>query len=111
MNLLSRLPFRGIIALRPYPSTGLTTDLWRKLPLRTIHFDNLWLTQEKIDIATMFDTRSRPGSDTFPHVVRYAGHFYLEDGHHRVVRLALSGQWSTYVRLYHIDNSDVIKGQ
>lgn len=83
-------PFRGIVSERPYPETGLTTARWAKeVGVELVTFGELMLTQTGVVIPALFGVTERI-SDEYPHVVQYQGIRYLEDGHTRVVRAALS---------------------
>ncbi len=85
---------------RPYPATGLTTALWRDVPLEFVRLENLVTTQDGVSIQGLLDRSSpaHPG-DRFPHVVEHHGVLYLEDGHNRVCRLLLSGNTVTACRV------------
>lgn len=83
------LPFKGISAGRPYPPTGLTTARWiAEVPVEVVPLARLYLTQPGVDIAALFGL-SEHISDRYPHVVAWDGELYLEDGHTRVVRVAM----------------------
>jgi hypothetical protein len=83
-------PFAGVVTPRPYPPTGLTTARWAaEVPTALVAFADLWLTQDHANIPALFGHTDRV-SDTYPHVVEWAGIRFLEDGHHRVVRTALT---------------------
>lgn len=85
------LPFAGIIEGRPYPPTGLTTARWRaEVPARDVNFADVFLTQNGVRVGPLFGVTDRD-SDAHPHVVLWQGRLYLEDGHHRVVRTAMTG--------------------
>jgi hypothetical protein len=82
-------PFAGVMDVRPYPPTGLTTARWAaEVEPQTVEFAGLWLTQPSVNILALFGHSDR-ASDGFPHVVAWQGIHLLEDGHHRVVRAAL----------------------
>lgn len=84
------LPFAGIIDHRPYPPTGLTTKRWAgEVPPRDVNFADVFLTQPGVRVGPLFGVTDRV-SDSYPHVVYWRGFLYLEDGHHRVVRAAMS---------------------
>jgi hypothetical protein len=97
-------PFRGITDQRPYPPTGLTTARWiAEVPAFPVRFENIVLTQTGVRIAPLFGiTDPHSAGDTTPHIVAWQGQFYLEDGHHRVVRAALTAPWrSIPMRVFH----------
>lgn len=88
MSLALLWPFAGIANPRPYGRTGLTTATWLSdTPVTDIALCELWLTQNGVRINGLFRTHRgyRP-----PFCVAYHGRLYLEDGHHRVVRYALT---------------------
>jgi len=83
------LPFAGVISTRPYPPTGLTTARWAaEVAPVEVAFADLWLTQERVVIPALWGQTDR-ASDAYPHVVRWQGTNYVEDGHNRIVRAAL----------------------
>jgi hypothetical protein len=43
------------------------------------------------------------GGDRYPHVINWAGHLYLEDGHHRALRAALNGEATITARVLTIE--------
>lgn len=82
------LPFKRILNYRPYSPTGMTTARWvAEIPVEPIKLRELWLTQDQVSVAALFDLQdsTRP-SDLYPHVVSHDGELYLEDGHHCVLR-------------------------
>lgn len=83
---------------RPYPPTGLTTDLWLRLPVETVDVQALITTQPHLHIDALLTPR--PQRDPYPNVVEHDGALYLEDGHHRVTRLALAGERYILARVY-----------
>lgn len=101
------LPFAGVIAAgaRPWPRTGLSTARWiAEVPTMPVAFRELWLGQEHLDIAALFGRpHAAAADDLCPHVVRWRGRLYLEDGHHRVVRWALRGDDCAVMRVYDLE--------
>lgn len=86
---------------RPYPITGLTSELWADVPLQYVVFDDLTTTQDGVLLHVLLDCERTPFSgDTFPHVVAHDGSLYLEDGHTRVVRDALRGYAGSWMRVF-----------
>jgi hypothetical protein len=96
-------PFAGVVTPRPYPPTGLTTARWKsEVPVRTVRFADLWLTQPAVVTLALFGHTDRV-SDSHPHVVRWQGICFLEDGHNRLVRAALQdGAHEADVRVFDI---------
>lgn len=89
-----------VINERPYPPTGINTEIWKTLSPEAIKLKDLVLTQDGLSAtALMSDGKSWCG-DLIPHVVRYKGVNYLEDGHHRVVRSWIRGHEQILVRIY-----------
>lgn len=94
-------PFKGIITDRPYPATGLTTNSWSlKSRLMRVPMENVYLTQAGVFIEPLFRHGKTHSGDDVPHVVFWRGNFYLEDGHHRIVRLALQGRTYFLARVF-----------
>lgn len=106
----SRFPFRGIVPVRPYAPTGLTTKRWRiEVPPSIIGFKRLYLTQERIDIMSLFGIPDdHTADDPIPHVVYYNDQYYLEDGHSRVIRLALGFATWTIARVWCRPNTTML---
>lgn len=73
----------------PWGTTGLSTQTWLHVPLNWVKMSDLIATQPGI----MFDGILHPQKqvDPHPHVVVWDDEFYLEDGHHRVVRQMIQG--------------------
>ena len=83
----------GIELNPPYPKTGMTSEKWLQVPPQWFLIRNLVLTQEGIYFKGLVGEPSEPvGGDLLPHVVRYEGVNYLEDGHTRLMRALASGQ-------------------
>jgi hypothetical protein len=94
-------PFAGIVTPRPYPPTGLTTARWAaEVQPVEVAFADLWLTQDHLRAPALFGIVDRE-SDVYPHVVQWRGQRFLEDGHNRVVRAALTGDTTSLpMRVY-----------
>lgn len=98
-------PFRGIISheVRPWKETGLTTDLWiSEVATKLVRMKDLWLLQDGVSIHGLFGEQIY-SKDPFPHVVICNKEMYLEDGHHRVIKLALAGDLYLEARVYNLD--------
>lgn len=88
-------PFAGF-AHRPYGATGLTTSTWlATVPVREVALADLWLTQTGVRIKPLFGPHRNPYRPPF--VVAYRGRLYLEDGHHRLIQLALAQPEMTHM--------------
>lgn len=98
-------PFKGILhsVVRPWKETGLSTKSWiSDVATSLIAMEDLWLTQDGVYIHALFGEKLS-SIDPFPHVVIWHGEMYLEDGHHRVVKLALAGDLYLEARVYNLD--------
>lgn len=94
-------PFKGIVQHRMYPPTGLTTELWpEKTKIQRIPLSNIYLTQSGVFIRPLFSAEGSYSGDPMPHAVLWRGNFYLEDGHHRAVKIALRGGTAIYARVF-----------
>lgn len=73
--------------------TGLTSLTWLSIPTQVVYIDSLIAMQEGVYFAPLIDPRHRETAlDRFPHVVRFDGESYLEDGHTRTVKAMLLGK-------------------
>lgn len=106
-SVRARFPFAGIVPDRPYPATGLTTARWRtEVRPSIVLFRGLWLTQKGIDVLSLFGVPAEhTADDPVPHVVFHSGRYYLEDGHSRVIRLAMGFATWTIARVLHVETS------
>ncbi len=87
MNLIPLTTFAGIVQPRPYGPTGLTTATWLSdTPVHDVTLSELYLPQKGVRIRGLLHV----GTYRPPFAVHYDGCLYLEDGHHRVVRYALT---------------------
>ena len=104
VNDMYYLPFKGILAVKPY-TLEKSTEEWRELPLRSVHFYNLWLTRDSLDINTLFGGHDKKdaSADRVPHVVRLGKALYLDSGHHLVIPWAIKGIQMTYARIYTLE--------
>lgn len=94
--------FKGIISRdrgEPWGPTGMTTKKWLNIPTQTLPIADLIATQPGVLLHALTDNTTPIGGDTLPHVIHWAGHYYLEDGHHRVVRARLNGQHTITARV------------
>lgn len=82
-------------------SQGMTTERWMtEIPVEVVRIGELIATQSGVLLHALMEPapESRSGDPT-PHVLRFNGRLYLEDGHHRVVRARLRGQLYVYARV------------
>lgn len=72
---------------RPYDQAMLKDFDWYKpeITIPCIMYGDLWLTQTKVTIPGMLGIE-RYSLDHYPRVVEWEDNYYLEDGHHRVLR-------------------------
>ncbi len=97
--------FKSIITRdhgEPWPATGMTSQRWLSVPLRTVLIEDLIATQSGVYFHGLVDNIVPVGGDIYPHVILWQGEYYLEDGHHRVVRTRLKGYDRIVVRVLEI---------
>jgi hypothetical protein len=95
-------PFAGIACERPYPVSGLTTQRWiAEVGVYYVLFNELTLTQDGVYFAKLFYEGLM--RDSYPHAIAYSGKIYLEDGHHRVLRMALAGHTGMLMRVFKVE--------
>jgi Arc/MetJ family transcription regulator len=86
--------FAGVISRdlgEPWPATGMSSARWLTVPAQWVEIDRLVATQPGIYFDGL-DASEHVGGDEFPHVIEWRGTLYLEDGHHRAVKAALTGE-------------------
>ncbi|MGJ3404209.1 type II toxin-antitoxin system VapB family antitoxin [Glutamicibacter sp. Je.9.36] len=98
--------FRAVGEGRPYPDHGysLARD-WSGLPPQQVKLADLVTTKATLDLETLLSEDSTFYGDLFPHVVRYRGVLYLEDGMHRALRSALHHRSVIHARILDLDAS------
>jgi hypothetical protein len=85
---------------RPYPETGLTTELWiATVKIEWVLWSSVITTQSGVTIHGMLSEVPR-GADAWPHIVVYQGVSYLEDGHTRMVKSILAGKVGADCRVF-----------
>lgn len=85
---------------RPYPATGLTSELWLEIPQEWVWFNNMTTTQDGVHLHALLFGSCPYSGDEIPHTVLYEGRHYLEDGHTRVARAILDGELGMWCRVY-----------
>jgi Arc/MetJ family transcription regulator len=89
---------------RPYPDHARTGREWAEIPPRPVRLDQLITTKNVLDLNGVLATDSTFYGDLFPHVVRWNGELYLEDGLHRALRAALQQRSVLHVRVLDLDD-------
>jgi len=89
---------------RPYPEHGLTNRDWAQIPPRQVRLDSLITTKAVLDLHSLLAKDSTFYGDLFPHVVRWKGELYLEDGLHRALRAALHQRSVLHARVLELDD-------
>lgn len=98
--------FRAVGEGRPYPVHGYSsTREWSELPPQQVKLDELVTTKATLNLETLLSEDSTFYGDLFPHVVRYQGVLYLEDGMHRALRSALHHRSVIHARILDLDAS------
>jgi Arc/MetJ family transcription regulator len=88
---------------RPYPDHARSARQWAEIPPRPVRLDQLITTKNVLDLRTVLAKDSTFYGDLFPHVIRWRGELYLEDGLHRALRAALHQRSVLHVRVLDLD--------
>ncbi|MBM7796101.1 Arc/MetJ family transcription regulator [Pseudoglutamicibacter cumminsii] len=80
-----------------------TSRDWAGVPPRQVRLADLVTTKDKLDLAQLLSEDSTFYGDLFPHVVKYEGEMYLEDGLHRALRTALYRREVMHARVLDVD--------
>lgn len=96
--------FKAVGDSRPYPEHQLSSAQWGKIAPEQVRLDRLITTQKNLDLETLLEEDSTFYGDLFPHVVRFQGQLYLEDGVHRALRTALQRRVIMYARILDLDS-------
>jgi Arc/MetJ family transcription regulator len=100
---LGGVVFKQVGDGRPYPDHARTSGEWAQIPPRPVRLDQLITTKKVLDLNSVLATDSTFYGDLFPHVVRWHGELYLEDGLHRALRAALQQRSVLHVRVLDLD--------
>ena len=95
--------FKEVLASRPYPEPGLSSEVWAGFAPRQVRLSDLSTIRSTLDLEALLASDSTFFGDLFAHVVRWQGNLYLEDGLHRAVRAALQGRTSLHARIYDLE--------
>lgn len=97
--------FKGVVDknLISNLSLGMTTLRWvTEVKVRTLPINWLIATQPGVLFAPLLVFIQPIGGDPYPHVIFYNGDYYLEDGHHRVMKSILSGLTTIDCRVLYV---------
>lgn len=95
--------FKAVRDGKPYPEHGMSTRDWSRIPPRQVRFDEIVTVTTVLALDRLLSEDSTFYGDLFPHVVRWHGDLYLEDGLHRAVRSALRGRHVLHARVFDYD--------
>ncbi|MGH3327620.1 MAG: type II toxin-antitoxin system VapB family antitoxin [Streptomycetales bacterium] len=97
--------FKRVGEGRPYPEHGTRSRDWARVAPRPVRLDQLVTTKRQLDLDTLLSEESTFYGDLFPHVVRWQGELYLEDGLHRALRAALAQRTMMHARVLELDHT------
>lgn len=100
------MPFKAIISRdegEPWGDLGMNSYKWLNVDTELVRISDLIATQKGVFFQPLMKPTIPVGGDYFPHVVYWRGEAYLEDGHHRVIRAALAGNWLIEARVLQVD--------
>ncbi len=97
--------FKDVREGQPYPDHRLSLRDWAKIPPRPVRMEELVTTTKVLHLDRLLSPDSTFFGDLFPHVVRWRGELYLEDGLHRALRSALHQRTVLHARVLDLDAS------
>ena len=103
LNYTQAVIFKQVGEGRPYPDHARTSREWAEIPPRAVRLDQLITTKNVLDLRSVLSEDSTFYGDLFPHVIRWHGELYLEDGLHRALRAALHQRSVLHVRVLELD--------
>lgn len=95
--------FKAVDTSRAWPSQGMTSDKWLDVPVQIVWVQDLIATQDGVYLDPIIRPGMPVGGDSYPHVVFWQGKYFLEDGHHRVMRLVIDGAVMIRARVLEIE--------
>jgi hypothetical protein len=97
------IPFAGIVDVNSLPANAKLNE-WKMAELLIVFFSKLYLTQDKLVIAQLFNnTKLHEDHDDYVHVGVWQKNCYLYNGHHRVTKAALAGEVTILARAIYFD--------
>ena len=97
--------FQSVGDTRPYPAHGRAAPRdWADVPPRAVRLEQLTTTKSALNLHDLLADDSTFYGDLFPHVVKWGGELYLEDGVHRALRNALHRRAVMYARVLDLDS-------
>lgn len=96
--------FKAVGSSRPYPDHGYNSSRdWAGVSPRQVRLADLITTKDTLDLTQLLSEDSTFFGDLFPHVIKYRGEMYLEDGLHRALRTALYRREVMHARVLDLD--------
>lgn len=99
MATVTRVIFKRVGDLRPYPDHGYAQKQWAAIAPHQVRLDQLVTTKRTLDLEALLEEDSTFYGDLFAHVVAWRGDLYLEDGLHRALRAALQQRQTMHARV------------
>ncbi|WP_395475122.1 type II toxin-antitoxin system VapB family antitoxin [Saccharopolyspora spinosa] len=95
--------FKDVREGQPYPDHRMALRDWANVPPRPVRMEDLVTTTKVLHLDRLLSRDSTFFGDLFPHVVRWRGELYLEDGLHRALRAALHQRTVLHARVLDLD--------
>jgi Arc/MetJ family transcription regulator len=95
--------FKEIQHGRPYPEHGFSMKDWAQIPPQQVPLADLITTATVVELDRLLSEEPTLPGDLFPHVVRWCGELFLEEGLHRALRAALHQRTALPVRVLDLD--------
>ena len=97
--------FKAVRDGAPYPDHHTTLKRLSEIPPRPIRLADLITTKRELALDKLLAEDSTFYGDLFPHVVRWQGELYLEDGLHRALRCALQQRHALHARVFDLPDA------